>query len=75
MHTKYLLINYCCNWKTVEAISKCFPQFNSITTFACGVRTVTVPSVHSSKKPYMRLMDAHSWLPRKRKKFSGNLIL
>ncbi len=30
---------------------------------------------HSSKKPYILLILAHSWLPRNRKKFSSYFIL
>nr|CAD7589602.1 unnamed protein product [Timema genevievae] len=35
MATKYLLINYGCDWKTIEAVGKCLPELDVVPALAC----------------------------------------
>lgn len=39
MTAKYLLIQYCSNWETVETVRKRFPQFNVVPPFTLERKT------------------------------------
>ena len=40
MHAKDFFINDSCNWKTVEAIGKGFPQFDIVSTLAFIIKAI-----------------------------------
>jgi len=70
--------------KTVEHVDKCLPDFDITPPFAfiieaidCKTRGVNIATVapNNQEEFLPRVTLAHSWFPRNRKKFSGNLTL
>lgn len=40
MHSEDLLVDNGCNWQAIEAIGKCLPEFDVVSSFALVVKPI-----------------------------------
>ena len=62
MHGKDLLVNDCCDRQTIEAVGKCFPQFDVVASLALIVETVNTVDrstfmISSENEEILRVLD------------------
>jgi hypothetical protein len=62
VHGEDLLIDYCSNWETVEAIGKSLPQFDVISSLAFIVKSVDTVNgsafvVSTENEEIFRILD------------------
>jgi len=61
-----------CDGETIEYVNEGFPDFDRCASFAFVVEAVDLLAWNFKEVPLVTF--AHSWLPRRRKKFSGQRI-